>query len=377
MGADTGRDGIHGASGLASRTFEEEREMRPTVQVGNPFLEKILVEACLEVAASGSIVGMQDLGAAGLTSTVVEAAARGGAGAVIDISRVPRREEGMTAYEVMLSESQERMLVIVTPEKLGEVIEVFDKWDLESSVIGRVTYDGLVNVYDGDSLEASLPIDILTDPPLYRLEGSLPAYLADTRTFDASSLPLPAEEPRSPSCFACCRPTTLRARGGFISQYDHQVQTNTIQGPGGDAAVLRVKGTQKGIAVTTDGNGRYAYLDPYIGGAIAVAEACRNLACVGAEAIALTDCLNFGSPERPEGYYQLEECVKGMAAACDAFGVPVISGNVSLYNETMGEAVWPTPVVGGLGLLEDADLPVLFGLQGRRGRGDSPESRVK
>ena len=353
VGADTGRDGIHGASGLASRTFEEEREMRPTVQVGNPFLEKVLVEACLEVAASGSIVGMQDLGAAGLTSTVVEAAARGGAGAVIDISRVPRREEGMTAYEVMLSESQERMLVIVTPEKLDDVVEVFDKWDLESSVIGRVTYDGLVNVYDGDSLEASLPIDILTDPPLYRLEGSPPAYLADTRSFDAMSLPLPADGPRS-VLLRLLSSHDIASKRWIYRQYDHQVQTNTIQGPGGDAAVLRVKGTQKGIAVTTDGNGRYAYLDPFVGGAIAVAEACRNLACAGAEAIALTDCLNFGSPERPDGYYQLEECIRGMAAACDAFGVPVISGNVSLYNETMGEAVWPTPVVGGLGLLEDA-----------------------
>ena len=353
VGADTGRDGIHGASGLASRTFEEEREMRPTVQVGNPFLEKVLVEACLEVAASGVIVGMQDLGAAGLTSTVVEAAARGGAGAEIDLSRVPRREAGMTPYEVMLSESQERMLVIVTPENLGEVSEVFDKWDLESNVIGRVTYDGLVNVFDGDSLEASLPVDILTDPPLYRLETSPPAYLEDTRSFDAASVPIPTESPRS-ILLRLLSSHDIASKRWIYRQYDHQVQTNTIQGPGGDAAVLRLKGTQKGIAVTTDGNGRYAYLDPFVGGAIAVAEACRNLACVGAEAIALTDCLNFGSPERPDGYYQLEECVKGMAAACEALGVPVISGNVSLYNETMGEAVWPTPVVGGLGLMEDA-----------------------
>ena len=353
VGADTGRDGIHGASGLASRTFEEEREMRPTVQVGNPFLEKVLVEACLEVAASGIIVGMQDLGAAGLTSTVVEAAARGGAGAVIDLSRVPRREAGMTPYEVMLSESQERMLVIVTPENLDAVSEVFDKWDLESNVIGRVTYDGLVNVFDGDSLEASLPVNILTDPPLYRLEASPPAYLEDTRSFDAASAPIPTESPRS-ILLRLLSTHDIASKRWIYRQYDHQVQTNTIQGPGGDAAVLRLKGTQKGIAVTTDGNGRYAYLDPFVGGAIAVAEACRNLACVGAEAIALTDCLNFGSPERPDGYYQLEECVKGMAAACEALGLPVISGNVSLYNETMGEAVWPTPVVGGLGLMEDA-----------------------
>ncbi len=353
VGADTGRDGIHGASGLASRTFEEEREMRPTVQVGNPFLEKVLVEACLEVATAGIIVGMQDLGAAGLTSTVVEAAARAGAGAVIDISRVPRREEGMTPYEVMLSESQERMLVIVTQDNLDAVREVFDKWDLESSVIGQVTYDGLINVYDGDSLEASLPIDVLTDPPLYRLEGLPPAYLASTRSFDPDSVPLPPDGPQS-ALQRLLSTSDIASKRWIYRQYDHQVQTNTIQGPGGDAAVLRVKDTEKGIAVTTDGNGRYAYLDPFTGGAIAVAEACRNLACVGAEAIALTDCLNFGSPERPEGYFQLEECIKGMARACEVLGVPVISGNVSLYNETMGEAVWPTPVVGALGLLEDA-----------------------
>ena len=353
VGADTGRDGIHGASGLASRTFEEEREMRPTVQVGNPFLEKVLVEACLEVAASDIIVGMQDLGAAGLTSTVVEAAARAGAGAVIDISRVPRREEGMTPYEVMLSESQERMLVVVTQENLDAVRQVFDKWDLESNVIGQVTYDGLINIYDGDRLEVSLPIDVLSDPPLYRLEASPPAYLSETRNFDAESLPLPQDGPGS-ILLRLLSSHDIASKRWIYRQYDHQVQTNTIQGPGGDAAVLRVKGTQKGIAVTTDGNGRYCYLDPFTGGTIAVAEACRNLACVGAEAIALTDCLNFGSPERPEGFYQLEECIKGIARACEALDVPVISGNVSLYNETMGEAVWPTPVVGALGLMEDA-----------------------
>ena len=279
VGADTGRDGIHGASGLASRTFEEEREMRPTVQVGNPFLEKVLVEACLEVAASDIIVGMQDLGAAGLTSTVVEAAARAGAGAVIDISRVPRREEGMTPYEVMLSESQERMLVVVTQENLDAVRQVFDKWDLESNVIGHVTYDGLINIYDGDSLEVSLPIDVLSDPPLYRLEASPPAYLSETRNFDADSLPLPQDGPGS-ILLRLLSSHDIASKKWIYRQYDHQVQTNTIQGPGGDAAVLRVKGTQKGIAVTTDGNGRYCYLDPFTGGTIAVAEACRNLACV-------------------------------------------------------------------------------------------------
>ena len=354
VGADTGRDGIHGASGLASRTFEEEREMRPTVQVGNPFLEKVLIEACLEAAATGHLVALQDLGAAGLTSSVIESAARGGVGVAINIGRVPRREEGMTPYEVMLSESQERMLVVVSQEHEKEVMEIFQKWDLDSSVIGKVTDDGRVKVFDGDRLEADLPIDILTDPPLYRLKGVRPAYLTETGSLDVASLPVPHEGPGRILLRLLSSPN-IASKEWVYRQYDHQVQTNTLQGPGGDAAVLRVKGTQKAIALSNDGNGRYCYLDPYMGGAIAVAEACRNLACVGAEPLAITDCLNFGNPERLDVYYQLEECIRGMAQACETLGVPVISGNVSLYNETRGEAIWPTPVVGSLGLLEDAD----------------------
>jgi phosphoribosylformylglycinamidine synthase II len=354
VGADTGRDGIHGASGLASRTFEEEREMRPTVQVGNPFLEKVLIEACLELVATGHLVALQDLGAAGLTSSVIESAARGGTGVTIDIAQVPRREEGMTPYEVMLSESQERMLVVVNQEHEIEVMDIFQKWDLESSVIGKVTDDGRVKVFDGDRLEADLPIDILTDPPLYRLKGVRPAYLAETASLDAASLPVPNEGPGHILLRLLSSPN-IASKEWVYRQYDHQVQTNTLQGPGGDAAVLRVKGTGKAIALSSDGNGRYCYLDPYAGGAIAVAEACRNLACVGAEPLALTDCLNFGNPERLDVYYQLEECIRGMTQACETLGVPVISGNVSLYNETRGEAIWPTPVVGSLGLLEDAD----------------------
>ena len=354
VGADTGRDGIHGASGLASRTFEEEREMRPTVQVGNPFLEKVLIEACLEAVDTGHILAMQDLGAAGLTSTVVESVAKGGSGAIINIARVPRREEGMTPYEVMLSESQERMLVVVSGEHQEAVRQVFDKWDLESTVIGEVTDDKLVRVYDGDSLVASLPVEVLTDPPLYGLQGVLPAYMEETRGLDLETLPIPTEIPDSILLRLLSFPD-IAGKEWIFRQYDHQVQTNTLQAPGGDAAVLRIKGTGKGIALTTDGNGRYCYLDPFVGGVIAVAEACRNLACVGAEPLALTDCLNFGNPERPEVYYQLERCIDGMAQACQELGVPVISGNVSLYNETRGVAIWPTPVVGALGLLEDAE----------------------
>ena len=375
VGADTGRDGIHGASGLASRTFEEEREMRPTVQVGNPFLEKVLIEACLEGAASGYLLGMQDLGAAGMTSSVVESVARGDAGALIDIAGVPRREEGMTAYEVMLSESQERMLVVVERQNEQAVRRIFDKWDLESDVIGEVTEGSQVKVFDGDTLEASLPVDVLTDPPLYRPQSTPPSYLNDTRSLDLDALPLPTGGP-APVLLRLLASSNIASKEWIYRQYDHQVQTNTLQGPGGDAAVLRLKGTAKAIALATDGNGRYCYLDPFMGGAIAVAEACRNLACVGAEALALTDCLNFGNPERPEVYYQLEQCILGMAQACEALGVPVISGNVSLYNETRGVAIWPTPVIGALGLLEDAskrcttafkdrgDVVVLLGVDG-------------
>ncbi|MBI4281964.1 MAG: phosphoribosylformylglycinamidine synthase subunit PurL [Chloroflexi bacterium] len=354
VGADTGRDGIHGASGLASRTFEEERELRSTVQVGNPFLEKLLIEACLEASRTPHVLGMQDLGAAGLTSASVECAARGGSGVEVDISQIPLRESGMTPYEIMLSESQERMLVVVSKEHEKDVVEIFQKWDLESSVIGKLTDDGLVKVFEGDRLEASLPIAIVTDPPLYRLQGVPPAYLEETCGFDLESLPLPTEGPESILLRLLAFPD-IASKEWVYRQYDHQVQTNTLQAPGGDAAVLRVKGTHKGIALSIDGNGRYCYLDPFVGGIIAVAEACRNLACVGAEPIALTDCLNFGNPERLDVYYQLEQCVGGMARACQVLEVPVISGNVSLYNETRGVAVWPTPVVGALGLLEDAE----------------------
>jgi len=253
VGADTGRDGLHGASGLASRTFDDEREMRPTVQVGNPFMEKLLLEACLELAETDYLVALQDLGAAGLTSSAIESASKSGAGLVIDVLKVPRREEGMTPYEVMLSESQERMLAIVKKGHEGKVRAIFDKWDLRSDIIGYVTDDGIARVMEGESTVAEVPMDLLTEPPLYRPKGIKPDW-----------------------------------------QYDHQVQLNTAVAPGSDAAVLRIKGTSKAIALTTDGNGRYCYLNPFTGGIIAVAEAARNLACAGAEPLAVTDCLNFG-----------------------------------------------------------------------------------
>ena len=352
VGAETGRDGIHGASGLASRTFEEERELRPTVQVGNPFLEKVLIEACLEVARIEGVVGIQDLGAAGLTSSTVEAAANAGNGFEMDVSRVPRRDAGMLPYEVMLSESQERMLVVVREGSEGAVRAVFDRWDLRSEVIGGVTEDGLARVRNGQRIEGEVPVRLLTDPPLYRLEGVGSEKIAKLQAYELDTVPLPNETARQVLLRLLGSPN-VASKESVYRQYDHQVQTNTVGPPGGDAAVIRIKGTARGIALATDGNGRYCYLDPYAGGMIAVAEACRNVTCTGAEPIALTDCLNFGNPERLDTYYQLENCIRGMAEAAERLGAPVVSGNVSLYNESRGETIYPTPVVGALGVLED------------------------
>ena len=329
--------------------------MRPTVQVGNAFMEKSLIEACLQIAAADLLVGMQDLGAAGMTSSVVEAAEKGGSGVVIDVSKVPTREQGMTPYEIMLSESQERMLLIVTPQNEKAVMNICTDWDLEAVVIGQVTDGDTITVMDGTNVEAYLPINILTDPPLYRTQSTMPDYMNTTRFLKESEVQLPTESPSS-VLLRLLSSDNIASKEWIYRQYDHQVQTNTMQGPGGDAAVLRLKGTSKAIALATDTNGRYCYLDPLSGGAISVAEACRNLACVGAEPLAITDCLNFGNPERPDVYYQLESCVSGISDACKAFGIPVISGNVSLYNETRGTAIWPTPSIGALGLLEDAKL---------------------
>ncbi|MCI0440581.1 MAG: phosphoribosylformylglycinamidine synthase subunit PurL, partial [Chloroflexi bacterium] len=352
VGADTGRDGIHGASGLASRSFDDERELRPTVQVGNPFLEKVLIEACLELARTDHFYGIQDLGAAGLTSASVESASKANAGLEIDVSRVPRRDTGMEPYEVMLSESQERMLVAVKPGREEQVRAIFDRWDLRSTMVGTATDDGVARIFDGGELAGEVPVRLLTDPPLYRLQGVRSPAVSRLQQYDLESVPLPKESPGE-VLMRLLESPNIASKRWVYRQYDHQVQTNTVVAPGGDAAVLRLKGTKKGIALATDGNGRYCYLDPYVGGMIAVAEACRNVSCAGAEPIALTDCLNFGNPEKPEIYYQLEEAIRGMAEASRALGAPVISGNVSLYNESHGEGIYPTPIVGALGLLED------------------------
>jgi len=353
VGAETGRDGIHGASGLASRTFEQETELRPTVQVGNPFLEKILIESCLEALATGLVAAMQDLGAAGLTSAAIESVARGGRGLELDITQVHRREKGMTGYDVMLSESQERMLLVVAPENVAEIKKVFDKWDITCRPVGRVSQEPYAQISDDQNLIVNLPIDQLCEAPRYRLQGKPSPEQVDRLKLKLSDVPIPTQKPADVLLKLLASPN-IASKQGVYRQYDHQVQTNTVVGPGSDAAVLRIKGTKKAIALAIDGNGRYCYLDPYRGGQIAVAEVCRNLSCSGAEPLALTDCLNFGDPERPEIYYQLEQCIRGMARACRVLGVPVVSGNVSLYNEAQGQAIYPTPVLGGLGLLEDA-----------------------
>jgi phosphoribosylformylglycinamidine synthase II len=355
VGAETGRDGIHGASGLASRTFQEQAGLRSAVQVANPFLEKVLIEACLAALKyyPDSIIGMQDLGAAGLTSSLVECAGRGGAGVEIDISLVPRREKEMTPYEVMLSESQERMLLIIKATALEEIKAFFSTWDLSPAVIGRVTDDAHIVISENDSRVADLPIDVLLDPPTYQIPGVKPDGLTALQEADLHALNL---EPLDPEevLLELLGSANICSRSPVSRQYDQHVGNNTVISSGlADAAVLRIPQGLKGLALTIDGNSRLCHLDPYIGGAIAVAEACRNLSCVGAEPIALTDCLNFGNPERPDIYYQLEQCIKGMAQACSTLGVPIVSGNVSLYNETQGQSIHPTPIVGGLGLLAD------------------------
>lgn len=353
VGADTGRDGIYGASGLASRTFGEEQELRSTVQVGNPFLEKLLIEACLEVAQTSWVVGMQDLGAAGLTSAVVEAVGRGGGGVEIDVCKVPRREEGMTPYEVMLSESQERMLVIVKKGCEGKVKEIFDRWDLRCEIIGQVTDTGLAVIKEEGKVIAEVPVNLLISPPLYLKRSKKPGWLEEVQSLDVNSIPDLKPRQCNSILLRLLASPNIGSKECIYRQYDHQVMNNSVVLPGNDAAVLRIKGTTKGISLTTDGNGRYCYADPFVGGVIAVAEAARNLVCSGAEPLAITDCLNLGNPERNDVYYQLKQCIKGIARASREFHIPVISGNVSLYNETKGEAIYPTPVVGMLGLVRD------------------------
>jgi len=367
VGADTGRDGIHGASGLASRTDPEARfeAMRPAVQVGNPFLEKLLMEACHELASEHRdwVVGLQDLGAAGLTSSIVECCARGRSGAIINIERVPRREEGMTAYEVMLSESQERMLVVVRPEHVDAVTELVHSWELHCEAIGEVTGGPDVVIRENGIEVARVPWEIATDPPEYRREGIRPAELAEKNAANLSALPDLAPEAATGALLRLLARANIASKRGVFRQYDQQVLGNTVIPPGGDAALVRIAGTSQAIALTTDCNPRLVYLDPYTGGAIAVAEAARNIVSTGATPVAVTDCLNFGNPENLEVYYTLEHAVRGISEASLRFDTPVVSGNVSLYNESGGRPVYPTPVIGMLGLLENVERRLGSGFQ--------------
>jgi len=352
VGNKTGRDGIHGAT-MASATFDEHaEERRPTVQVGDPFTEKLLLEACLEAMATGAVVGIQDMGAAGLACCTSEMPARSGTGMDVELARVPQRETGMTPYEILLSESQERMLLVAARGREDEVRRVFAKWELDAVEIGRVTPGGdLVARLDGEVV-ARVPVEALAEAPKYTRPVAPPAELAARLAFDPLTLPEPPDH--GAALLRVMGSPTIASKEWAFRQYDQQVGINTLVLPGSDAAVLRIKGTRKALAVTTDGNGRQAFLDPRQGAAMAVAEAARNVSCSGGLPIGVTDCMNFGSPERPEILWQFAEAIEGIAAACRALDMPVVGGNVSFYNETNGQAILPTPVIGVVGLLEDA-----------------------
>jgi phosphoribosylformylglycinamidine synthase len=366
VGAKTGRDGIHGAT-MASAEFDEEAlEKRPTVQVGDPFLEKLLLEACLEAMRSGAIAGIQDMGAAGLTCSTCEMAARAGTGIEIDLSLVPQRETGMTPYEMLLSESQERMLIVAHKGRSKEIVEIFAKWDLDAVVIGHVRDDGRMRVMHEGEVVCDVPVNALTDEaPVYErpmkaaVSGQSSVVSGNvgqpTREATANNEPLTTDNEQNcnETLMGLLASPNLASKEWVYRQYDHMVRTNTVVLPGADAAVVRIKETRKALAIALDGNGRYCAVNPREGAKLVVAEAARNVVCVGAKPIAITNCLNFASPERPEVMWSFAEVIDGMAEACQAFNTPVVSGNVSFYNETEGRGVLPTPVIGMVGLIED------------------------
>jgi phosphoribosylformylglycinamidine synthase len=357
VGARTGRDGIHGASFASEDLSEENEAKRPRVQVGDPFTEKLLLEASLELIRSGHIVAIQDMGAAGLTSSSAEMAERGDVGVTIDTTKVPVREEGMTPYEILLSESQERMLVVAKQGHEGEVKKILQKWDLAAEVIGEVIAEPVYRVTEGDRVVAEFPgTRLVTDCPQYHPEAKESEQAIARRTRDVHAIAeLPAEADPAWTLERLLQAPTIASKHWIHRQYDSTVRTSTVMGPGhGDAAVLRIRGSKKALAVKTDCNGRYVFLDPRVGGRIAVAEAARNVACVGATPRAITNCLNFGNPKKPEIFFQFREAVYGMGDACRALETPVTGGNVSLYNENPQGAVYPTPTIGMVGVLEDA-----------------------
>jgi phosphoribosylformylglycinamidine synthase subunit PurL len=359
VGAKTGRDGIHGAT-MASAEFDEEAlEKRPTVQVGDPFLEKLLLEACLEAMRSGAVAGIQDMGAAGLTSSSCEMAARAGTGIELDLSLVPQREEGMTAYEMLLSESQERMLVVAHAGREREIVDIFRKWDLDAVVIGRVREGNRMHVLHNGEMVADIPVSALTDEaPVY--ERAMTPGKSSSAAAPPTSKPQISE---TDALLTLLASPNIASKQWVYRQYDHMVRTNTAVLPGADGAVVRIKETRRGLAMSLDGNGRYCAADPREGAKLIVAEAARNVVCVGARPMAITNCLNFASPERPEVMWSFSEVVDGMAEACRAFGTPVVSGNVSFYNETEGRGILPTPVIGMVGLVEDVRRVVQAGFK--------------
>jgi len=357
IGARTGRDGIHGASFASEELTHDSERRRPQVQVGDPFTEKLLLEASLELIASGHIVAIQDMGAAGLTSSSAEMAARGGVGVEIDLSLVPTREPGMTPYEILLSESQERMLVVAKADRVADVAAIAAKWELGATAIGRVTGDGRYRARWSDQIVADIPgRRLIEDCPVYDPPAAEDPRIAALR--QASPLPASRLPPPADVLLKLLDHPSIASKRWMYEQYDSTVQASTVLGPGGDAAVIRVRDADFGIAVTVDGNSRYVLLDPYEGGKAAVAEAARNVACSGARPLGITDCLNFGSPERPAVFHQFREACRGIGDACRALGVPVTGGNVSFYNESPSGAVDPTPVIGMVGLVSRSDRVV-------------------
>ena len=363
VGAKTGRDGIHGASLLASAEFtEESQQKRPNVQVGDPFLEKLLLEACLEAMRTGAVVAIQDMGAAGLTCSTCEMASRGSTGIEIDLALVPQRETGMSPYEIMLSESQERMLLVAERGREEEVLRVFRKWELDAVVIGRVTSGGLLRVLDHGRVAAEIPAHPLAEEgPVYSRPIAAPAKPAHAETL----VPFAPEGTDLTANFTrLLAAPSIASKRWIVQQYDHMVRTNTVVAPGaGDAALVRVKEIGRGLALAVDGNGRWCHLGPRTGAMHAVAEAARNVACVGARPLAATNCLNFGNPEKPEIMWQFSQVIDGMGEACRALGVPITGGNVSFYNETLGRGIYPTPTIGVLGILDDDSLALSMGFR--------------
>ncbi|MCY7674880.1 phosphoribosylformylglycinamidine synthase subunit PurL [Bacillus safensis] len=351
VGAKTGRDGIHGATFASEEFSDESEEKRSAVQVGDPFMEKLLLEACLEVIKNDALVGIQDMGAAGLTSSSAEMASKAGSGIEMNLDLIPQRETGMSAYEMMLSESQERMLLVIEKGREQEIIDIFEKYDLEAVSVGHVTDDKMLRLLHQGEVVCELPVDALAEEaPVYHKPSSEPAYY---REFLETKVEAPAITDAADTLKQLLQQPTIASKEWVYDQYDYMVRTNTVVAPGSDAGVLRIRGTKKALAMTTDCNARYLYLDPEVGGKIAVAEAARNIVCSGARPLAVTDNLNFGNPEKPEIFWQIEKSADGISEACRTLSTPVIGGNVSLYNESNGTAIYPTPVIGMVGLVED------------------------